>query len=147
MSAGELSVSVEVNPLNFSTSSRVIEKLLSHFLYSRGQIEQPIEQLRNEVIPKVKTELRYANRSTPYQNKGYHLFATPLATSSIPPPQQRTDNADLLVDLLDELDINNQKEESKEKVSPVPETPVTTKLAQKRRVLGKLQEVRYGFVF
>ena len=71
--------------LTKSNSDQLIERLLGHFLFHRGQIDKPLEQLRDENKPAMRVKLQYSERSTPYKHKGCEgMFATPLpATPSV----------------------------------------------------------------
>lgn len=104
MTMGEVTVTVAEETLSLPAASSLIESLIGNFLYSRGQIEKPVDQLRQSKEPVVQTKLQYAERSTPYQSKGNHLFATPL-NPSVYQKEEHDRDTDILTDLVEELDI------------------------------------------
>ena len=110
MKTGEVNVAVSEESLSLSSTSSLIERLLGNFLYTRGQIEKPIDQLRQDLnsIDVVEAKLQYADRSTPYQSKGNHLFATPLNPGvqyETEPLPTRDSEIPVLTDLVGELSL------------------------------------------
>ena len=108
MKTGEVCVNVSDETLSLSSTCSLIERLVDNFLYSRGQIEKPIDQLRKDYSKcAVQTKLQYADRSTPYQNKGNHLFATPLNPSGQHDGDLLTTQSEfpVLTDLVGELSL------------------------------------------
>ena len=123
MKTGEVSVTVSEEPLSLSSASTLIERLTGNFLYSRGQIEKPIDQLRQDcyAAPTRQTKLQYAERSTPYQYKGNHLFATPLNPSGVQEPEYLKANMEpfevpALTELVDELNLQENACSQKSRV-------------------------------
>jgi hypothetical protein len=109
MKTSEVNIAVGEASLSLPSTSSLIERLISNFLYTRGQIEKPIDQLRQDCsLPPVQTKLQYADRSTPYQNKGNHLFATPL-NPNVPfehePLSSQGSEFPVLSDLVSELSL------------------------------------------
>ena len=94
---GQAFVKFEDKKLSLDTTANILEKIVGHFLYSRGQIEKPYDQLKEENAP-VSKQLEYCERSTPFKEKGNYLFATPLNVNT---PCHR-DTASLCLDTLTE---------------------------------------------
>ena len=80
MKCGEASIKLEEKAVSIETTAAILEKIVGHFLYCRGQIDKPYDQLvdENSQNQTHRQKLQYCDRSTPFKARGNYLFATPL---------------------------------------------------------------------
>ena len=116
MKTGEVDISFGDQNVSLHTTADLLERLLGHFLYFRGQIEKPLDQLKDENKPPARVELQYCERSTPHKSKGNNMFATPLNLGfATPGPKGEASDYSILTESIKNFSIHEEQEE----VSPI----------------------------